>query len=348
MKQNLLLFGCLLFGAFLWSAPGPGQKPAQGEPQKDSQTIRVKVEMVSLPVVVTTRDGRRVTDLEKGDFQVFEDRAPQQIEGFSATDEPVSIALALDCSGSMQQRLARLQNEAIRFVNLLHPDDSVAVMSFADDVNLLEDFSLDRKRNAYGIKETRSEGNTALYEAVWLGLEEVLKPIKERKALVVFTDGVDTASRRASMKETMDLAKESQAPIYSIYFNTERGMESSRRTGQVIGGIPLPGPPVIGSPVPTTGPGSSASEYMQGRLYLSQLGEYSGGMLFDALKMDDLGPAFESIAHELASTYSLGYYSTNPKRDGKFRTVEVKVRRPGLVVRTKKGYVAPKETKPSK
>lgn len=338
--RNILLLAFLLPGTLFWSRFGQAQKPKPADPQ----AIQVQVEMVSLPVVVTTRDGRRITDLEKEDFEVFEDKVPQKIAGFAATDEPISIALALDCSGSMERKLALVQNEAIRFVNLLHPDDSVAIMSFADDVNLLEDFSIDRKRNAYGIKETRSEGNTALYEAVWLGLEEVLKPVKERKALVVFTDGVDTASRRASSKETLQLAKEAEATIYSIYFNTERDTVLGQRSGGTVGGVPLPLPPVIVAPG-YPGPGSSSSEYMQGRLYLSDLAEYSGGMLFDALKMEDLGPAFEGIARELASQYSIGYYSTNSKRDGKFRNVEVKVRRAGLVARTKKGYFAPKQVK---
>jgi VWFA-related protein len=171
-------------------------------------------------------------------------------------------------------------------------------------------------------------------------LEEVLKPVKERKALVIFTDGVDTASRRASSKETIDLAKESQATIYSIYFNTENDVYTSRQPGTV-GGLPLPLPPVVVSPG-SRPPGSASSDYMQGKLYLTELADYSGGVLYDALKMEDLGPAFEEIARELASQYSIAYYSTNTKRDGKFRNVQVKVRRPGLVARTKKGYLAPK------
>jgi len=337
-NRGFLLFLLFLIGTLLWSASGQNPPPKPG----DVQTIQVKVEMVSLPVVVSTRDGRRVTDLEKEDFEVFEDRVPQKIAGFEATDEPITIALALDCSGSMERKLARLQNEAIRFVNLLHPDDSVAIMSFADDVNLLEDFSIDRKRNAYGIKETRSDGGTALYEAVWLGLEEVLKPVKERKALVVFTDGVDTVSRKASSKDTMDLAKESQATIYAIYYNTELDQEMPRRSGGTIGGFPLPIPPVIGSTNPQSS-GSSSSDYEQGRHYLNQLAEYSGGVLFNAIKLEDLGPAFENIARELASQYNIAYYSTNTKRDGKFRNVEVKVRRPWLMARTKKGYLTPKD-----
>ena len=230
-KRRFLLLLFLALGTLLWTASGQNPPTKPGDVQK----IQVKVDMVSLPVVVTTRDGKRITDLQKEDFEIFEDKVPQTIAGFEATDEPITLVLALDCSGSMERKLARLQNEAIRFVNLLHPDDSVAIMSFADDVTLLEDFSIDRKRNEYGIKETRSNGWTALYEAVWLGLEDMLKPVKERKALVIFTDGVDTASRRASSKDTTELAKESQATIYSIYFNTESDMEMNRRSGGTVG-----------------------------------------------------------------------------------------------------------------
>ena len=321
--------------------------PAQEKGKKkadDGTQIRVAVEMVSLPVVVSTRDGKLVTDLEKKDFQVFEDGVPQEIAGFSPTDEPFSVALLLDTSGSTEARLATIQNEAIRFTTLLHPDDSVAVMSFAQDVTMHKDFSIDREVNARGIKETRAGGSTVLYEAVWLALDEVLKPIQERKALVLFTDGVDTASHKVSMKETLELAKETRATIYSIYFNTEndlarRGMGGPRPT---VGGIPLPGgPPVVVGPMPPVyGPGRGGTwgEYAAGRKYLEELSEYSGGRVFDSLAMQDLEPAFDSIARQLASQYSIGYYSSNPKHDGKFRKVEVRVSRPGLVARTKKGY----------
>ena len=319
----------------------------------DNQTIRVAVEMVSLPVVVTTRDGKRITDLKREDFQVYEDGVPQEIAGFAATDEPITVVLAIDTSGSTEEMLARMQNEAIRFVNQLHPDDSVAIMSFAQDVNLLEDFSIDRDRNAYGIKETRSGGWTVLYEAVWLALEEVLKPVQERKALVLFTDGVDTASRKASEKDTLELAKESYATIYSVYFDTERDMytRGMRGTRPTVGGMPVPGGypggyPPMGSPMPPVmmpgGRGTTHGEYMLGHNYLKQLSDYSGGIVVDANTVNDLTPAFDQIAKELASQYSIGYYSSNPKHDGKFRKVEVKLRKPDLVARTKKGYFAKK------
>ncbi len=344
LKQFLLLAGLSALGSLLCFASGQdskGQKKAD-----DGQTIRVAVEMVSLPVVVTDRDGKRITDLKKEDFQVYEDGVIQKISGFAATDEPISVVLALDCSGSTEEKLAMIQNAAIDFVNRLHPDDSVAIMSFASDTNLLEDFSIDRDKNAYGIKETRPGGWTVLYEAVWLALEEVLKPVQERKALVLFTDGVDTASRKASEKETLEQAKETYATIYSVYYNTEPDMYT-RGPRPTVGGYPMPGG---GYPYPTSrppiytpgGPGTTRGEYMQGRAYLQKLAEYSGGLVVDALEMRDLGGAFEQIAKELASEYSIGYYPTNTAHDGKFRKVEVKVTRPGLIARTKKGYNAPK------
>jgi VWFA-related protein len=338
----------MMIGA-LFAFPA-GQASKKKPPAQSDQTIRVAVEMVSLPVVATTREGKRVTDLTQQDFDVLEDGAPQEIAGFAATDEPISVALAIDSSGSTEQRLARMQNEAIRFVNQLHPDDEVAVMGFSEDVNLFTDFSIDRDRNAYGIKETRGGGWTVLYEAVWLALEEVLKPKKERTALVLFTDGVDTASHKVTEKETLALASETKATIYSIYFNTEED-QWRRATGgtPTVGGIPLPGgPPVIRTMPPVYGPGGAGTtrgEYTAGRDYLRKLADNSGGLVFDALAMQDLAPAFEEIAKELASQYSIGYYSTNQKHDGKFRKIEVKVKRPGVVARTKKGYTARKDAK---
>jgi VWFA-related protein len=325
----------------------PALVPPKTQPQ--SQTIRLNVEMVSLPVVVTTAEGKRVLDLQKDDFQVLEDGVVQEITGFGVTDEPVSVAFALDTSGSLEGRLGDIQNEAIHFVNLLHPDDSVAIMSFAEDVQLLEDWSIDRDRNARGIKETRHGSCTKLIEAVWLALEEVLKPIQERKALVLFTDGVDTASHKASKKETVELAKETRATIYPIYF-TWRGLPTAGRP--TVRPFPIPGSPPIMMPptIPPTGGGGgcgapSLNVFSTGRGYLNELAEYSGGRVFDAQQLQDLGPAFEEIAKELSSQYSIGYYSTNKKRDGKFRRVEVKVKKAGLVARTKKGYYAPKEEK---
>jgi Ca-activated chloride channel homolog len=308
---------------------------------KEDQTIRVRVEMVSLPVVVTDKVGRRVTDLKKEDFQVFEDGVQQEISGFAATDEPIDVALLLDTSGSTERELAKIQNAAISFVNQLHPDDEVAVISFSDDVKLQEDFTIDRDKNEYGIKKTRTGDCTTLYEAVWLGLEDVLKPIRQRKAMVLFTDGVDSCSRKASSFETLDLSKETEAPIYCVYYDTEMDPYKPRSAKSVLDPRISPFP----FPSPTAGGGTVASpeEYRVGKRYLTELAENSGGVMLDGA--DDLQYAFAQVARELASQYSIGYYSNNSRNDGKFRKIQVKVNKPGLVVRTKKGYSPKKEKK---
>ena len=313
----------------------------------DQTTIRANVDMVSLPVVVTNRDGRRITDLKKENFQILENSVQQEIAGFAATDEPVEVALLLDTSGSTELELAKIQNAAIQFTHQLHPDDEVAIMSFANDVKLQSDFSIDRNRNEYGIKKTRSGGCTVAYEAVWLALEEVLKPIQERKALVIFSDGVDTCSAKASRKETLDLAKETKATIYSVYYNTESDVyRIQNRGGYPTTQVPpviFPGPTITRRPTMGGGPGD---DYPGGKAYLKELADYSGGVLFDG--MQDLSYAFAQVAEELASQYSIGYYSTDQKHDGKFRKVEVRLNKSDLVARTKKGYFAQKDTSDKK
>lgn len=341
--MNPKVFLQLCLGSMLLFA-GFQEEQGSGSRNADIPTIRLQVDMVSLPVVVTDREGRRITDLKKEDFRVFENGILQEIAGFSATDEPVNVVLLLDTSGSTERELAHIQNAAIDFVYQLHPDDEVAVISFAEDVRLQQDFTINRDKNEYGIKKTRPGGCTAAYEAIWLAMEEVLKPIKERKAVVLFTDGVDTCSRKASKKETLELAQETRATIYCVYYDTEDDLLGGRRRSTISGFPPIiidPFPPTQIPPV-TGGPGSSPGEYAAGRDYLDKLSENSGGLVFDGRK--DLKETFAQVAKELASQYSIGFYSNNSKRDGKFRKLKVEVDKPDLIARTKKGYY-PKNNK---
>jgi len=349
--RTITLLCCLTAATVLWTAPA---KSPSSENSKETSTIRVNVEMISMPVVVTDRTGRHIADLKQEDFQIFEDGVPQEISGFASTDEPIEVAILLDTSGSTELKLASIQNAAIDFVHQLHPDDEVAVLSFAQEAKLQSDFTIDRDKNEYGIKKTRPGGCTAAYEAVWLALEDVLKPIRERKALVIFSDGVDTCSSKASRKETLDLSKETRATIYSVYYDTERDQQKTQRRNST--GYPGQNPPIVFNPIPpiigipgsipgttTGGTGSSPEDYMRGNAYLKDLAENSGGGLFEG--NTDLNAAFSAIAKELASQYSIGYYSTNTMHDGKFHKVQIKLKKSGLVARTKKGYYALKDKK---
>lgn len=323
----------------LCSAYMAGMQAKKSEkPVDDGQTIRVQVEMVSLPVVVTGRDGQYITDLKKEDFRIYEDGVLQSIAAFAAVEEPISVALVLDTSDSTELQLTRIRNEAVRFVRLLREDDGLAILSFADQVTLWEHFDIYRKKNPDVIQQIKPGGLSAVYEAVWLTLEQVLKQEYGRKAMVLFSDGKDTRSNSVSKEESLQLARETEATIYCIYFNTAK--DRDRRLPRI------PGPrlkysqlPYSTSQWPPIG-GNERSDDAAGLQYMLDLANYSGGVLVNASRMNDLGSAFQKIAKELSSQYSLGYYPGNLSHDGLFHRVEVKVTRPGLTARTREGYYA--------
>ncbi len=313
--------GPALLAVFIPILFAAGQDPNQSRP-----TIRAEVNMVSISVTVTDSNRRPVTDLRARDFLVFEDGVEQRIAAFAAADEPVSVVLALDTSGSVAVRMGRIQFEAARFLTSLHPDDAVAVLSFGGNVSLLEDFTRDTAASVGGVKRTSAGGLTVLYDAVWFALTDLLGPVEGRKALVLFSDGVDSQSLKASDRQTLDLANSTFAPIYCIYFNTERDWPSGK------------GHPINPGPIPPSPP-SRREEYVRGRRYLTSLSQATGGLVLDAVRTDDLGRAFEQIARELACQYSIGYYPSNQKHNRKFRGISVKMKQPGLVARTRPGYV---------
>jgi Ca-activated chloride channel homolog len=293
-----------------------------GQTPDKSQTIRVQVEMVSLPVVVTDREGNHIKNLRAEDFSILEDGMPQDIAAFAAVEEPISVALMLDVSGSTSADLRRIQDEAIWFVSDLRNDDSIAILSVADGVNLLEQFSIYHIKDTSKIRQVKSGGLSAVYDGVQFALEKVLKLEFGRKALVFFSDGVDNRSH-ATREDTLELARQSDVPIYCIYFNT-----SSDRNRQ------MPRLPGVVSPPPTQMP----PEYASGFEYMSDLSKYSGGLLLNASHMGNLGAAFKQIIEELSSVYSIGYYPKNAARDGKYREVQVRLSRPGMYARTRPGY----------
>ena len=333
----IAISGMLLVSSSIFlAAQNASKDPA---PAAANKGIRVQVDMASFPVVVTSENGGYAKDLRKGEFRIFENGVEQEIAAFAAVEEPISVALMVDTSGSTEFQLTRIKNEGMRFIKLLRPDDSVAVLSFADDVTLLEQFSLYHKKNPDVLRQIKPGGLSAVYEAVWLALEQVLKPEYGRKALVILSDGVDTRSDTVTKEETLELAKKIDATIYPIYFNTnkDRSMRMPR-------GIDPLWDPLKNSfraaqwpriPMPS---GREKPEYTAGREYLETLAKYSGGLFVDASRIDNLSSAFMRIAQELWSQYSLGYYPQNLKHDGKFRDVKIQVKRPGFSVRTKLGY----------
>jgi Ca-activated chloride channel family protein len=345
--KHSFIIGLLLVATGLALRALPQEDKAKGTKKEEPYTLQVDVDLVNLAVAVADPSGNFLTDLKKENFTVFEDKVEQKITNFAAVDAPFVVALVLDTSGSTEGRLARIQDEAIHFVEQIHPDDEVMVISFDDEVHLETDFTSNRRAIERAIKRTRTGQSTQLYEAVYLALEEKLRKKRERKAMVLFTDGVDTSSPTASAKETIETAKEMDTLIFPIFFDTSRDMHRLSRGGPFPGGGGNPRFPVPGRvPVDPRSPRQRADEEMEiqrGRGYLHDLAEATGGTLYAADGLDSLGGAFGKIAAELRSLYNLGYISTNQKKDGKFRKLTVKVDRPNAVVKSKKGYYSRKK-----
>ena len=330
-KPAVILWTLLLCALEGMAAGGP-QKEA--EKAGSDQAFKVQVDMVSLSVVATDLNGNHIRDLKKEDFQIFEDGVLQETAGFAAVEEPISVALTIDTSGSTEFQLDRIRQEAMRFVRYLREDDSVALLSFADEVTLLEPFDIYHKKKPEALRKLKPGGLSAVYEAVWLSLEQVLKLEFGRKALVFFSDGVDNRSETVSEEETLELARKTDSTIYCIYFNTNK--DRSKRMPSIID--PSPAFPAQFPPIRIPTPRGKNPEYVAGREYLLKLAQYSGGILVDASRIDNLGAAFGRISQELRSQYSIGYYPKNANPDGRYRKVEVRVIRPGVTARTRQGY----------
>ena len=201
-----------------------GQAPAaipSGPEEVDAgDVIRVNTTLVTLPVSVTDRDGRYIPNLRKEDFRLWEDGVEQPVAFFSSVDKPFSVVLMLDTSGSTRFRLDEIQDAAITFVNQLRPDDRVMVVSFDDRVRVLAEFTSDRSRLRDAIRRTDPGDGTKLYEAVDLVINQRLNSVEGRKAIVLFTDGVDTTSRHASYASNVQDAEELDALIYPVQYDT--------------------------------------------------------------------------------------------------------------------------------
>ena len=333
--------------------PTPGSVPGKVIGESDEE-IKVETNLVTMPVSVLDRDGRFVSGLTQGDFEIMENGVRQKIEYFQSVEQPFTVVLMIDVSPSTQFQIHEIQNAAISFVDQLRPNDKVMVIAFDESVRVLSEPTNNRGQLRNAIMMADFGDGTSLYEAVDNALNRQLARIQGRKAVVLFTDGVDTTSRRANYESTVADAEETEALVYPIRYNTQRGTFGSgggwgggrnRRRGNVggwggiIGGIILGGqiPPGMGGPM--GGAGGSRGEYERGDQYLEELALKSGGRKFDAESTVSLDTAFAGIAEELRRQYSVGYYPESAGEKGERRQIKVRVMRPNLVVRAKTSYI---------
>ena len=328
--------------------------PKDNAPEEygEGDILRVDTTLVSIPVSVMDRNGKFIPNLRKEDFHIWENGVEQQVAYFASVDKPFTVALVIDTSGSTKYRLMEIQDAAIAFVNQLRPDDRVMVVSFSDKIRVLSQPTNDRLALRDAIQRTEPGSGTRLYDAVDMIINEHFNRIEGRKAIVLFTDGVDTTSKRASYESTVRDAEELDALIYPVEFDTYADMAGggggwpgggggNRRRGGILDdlvSIIIGGGITINSGGGGGGTGTSREEYERGDQYLRDLARVTGARLYNA-EMQNLDFAFRSVAEELRRQYSLGYYPKNKPVAGERRGIRVRVTRPELVVRTRDSYV---------
>lgn len=307
----------------------------------EGDVIRTDTALVMVPVSVMDRSGRYVPLLKRENFRIAENGVEQKIAYFATTDSPFTVVLLIDTSGSTHFRLDEIQDAAINFVSKLKDNDSVMVMSFDDRISVECKATTDREEIRRAIKHTRTGGGTRLYDAVEDVLKKQLNTIPGRKAVVLFTDGVDTTSRRATYETTLRLAEESDAPIYAVDYDTSG-------TGSIYGGGGIPSPRggrggiIFGSPLPLPGGGTvggGVGDYKRAVRYLHAISETTGGRFYSGDSLFGIGQAFTWIAEELGRQYSLGYYPSTAGKDGERRQIKVKTTEPDLVVKSRDSYI---------
>lgn len=303
-------------------------QPVEGE------TLKIETNLITIPVSVFDQYGLYIPGIRQSEFKIFEDGVEQEIAYFATTDKPITVALVLDVSPSTSYRIQDIRRAASAFVDKLKPQDSVIVMEFDHSVNVLAKVTTDREKIYKAINKADFGDGTSLYNAVDEALRKQLAPIQGRKAVVLFTDGVDTTSRKNSYDSTLSYAEESDALIFPIYYNTY--FDNQRRNaGGIFGGI--------------FGPiGGDAESYARGRTYLEELADATGGRVFRPESTPGgLSAAFEGIAEELRRQYNIGYIPKEEGKPGQRKRIKVRVERPSLIIRARDSYVVGSNVAPA-
>lgn len=307
--------------------------------QVDGDDIEVDSSIVRLNVGVVTPSGKPVIDLNKTDFQLYEDGVKQEIIRFEPTVQPFSVVMILDMSGSTINYRNNIKFSALRFVDALAPDDRVAVIEFYDKVNVLNDFTTDRRKIAFSIEAANGRGKTKLYQALDKALEKLAGEKNRRKAIIVLTDGKDTdveTNDRKFLSKLDDAAmKNAINPENNETLN--RILDKSSNMGVTIYPLALPSgdPAKIADPLPI-----QVEIYTAARTRLNLLANRTGGTLNTIDRLEELSRLYAKVAAEIRSLYTIEYEPANTKRDGKWREIKIEVKQPELISRTRPGYFA--------
>ena len=308
--------------------------PPESEPAKEvnpeigeGDIVRVSTNLITVPTQVMDRSGRYIGGLRQEDFVIYENGVQQQLSYFGSVEQPFTVALLLDVSGSTQTRLQAIRAAANSFIGRLRPNDRIMVVSFDGKVNVLSEPVTVSQLRRLKLRLDAINDGTLLYDTVDEVLNRRLAGVTGRKAIVMLTDGVDQGSKRASRKQNLRDASESEVLIYTVQYNTLAQLPE--RLSQFTD-------PKVRARLQAR----MEKEYGVGGTYLNTLAEQTGGRLYNADNLGDIQQSFNAIMDELGRQYSLGYYPKGETRAGEKRDIKVRVRVPNLVVRARDSYVA--------
>ncbi len=326
ISKVFILFLLLVFNHLLVSA-------------QDDEVIKIDSSIVRLNVGVVNGKGQPITNLNKENFTIYEDGVKQNISRFEPTVAPFSVVILLDMSGSTLGFRETIRQSAFRFVDALAPEDRVAVVEFYDKVNLRNDFTTNRKKIGNSIIAANGRGKTQLYKALDFALGKLSGEGKRRKAIIVLTDGVDTAVRdndrvfleKFKESEISSAIKPEQSDILSRILN------NSDVQGVTIYPLALPtGDPFkLADPTPM-----QIAMFSAARSRLQILADRTGGTLNAINRLEEMGKLYAAVAADLRALYTVEYQPTNSKRDGKWRGIKIETSNPELISKTRQGYFA--------
>jgi VWFA-related protein len=338
-------------------------------------TLSVDVKVVTMPVTVRDKKGQVVTNLTKNDFTLLEDTRPQTIKYFNLdTNLPLTLGLLVDTSMSMRNAFDQEKAASKTFLNqmLTKPEDKAFLIHFDHEVELLQDLTPSKDKLSAALEDlgptqesyqttsgsdsgqnAHRGGGTQLYDAIYLGADELMKKQQGRKAIIVLSDGQDRGSRE-SLNSAIEAAQRANTVVYTIYFAGEQPHDENHggnggygrpRIGMGGGGYPGGGYPGGGGGYPGGGRGGqrpSGYPQVDGKKIMTQIAEQTGGRMFEVKKKENFDQVYASIAEELRSQYMLGYTPDKSSADQSYHRITLTANKKDLIVQTRDGYYADK------
>lgn len=310
-------------------------KTAGSAERPELEVIKVETDLVIVPFRVTDKKGRAIPDIRQQEVRVFENDEEKEIAYFSDVDQPFTVALVLDMSYSSVFKLKDIQDAAKKFVAQLRPEDRVMVISFAEKPIVLCEATGDRRVLNIAIEGSRIASGTGLYLTLDMVLNQKLRPISGRKAVVLLSDGVDTSSKLETAASVGKDVSESDVLIYPIKYNTYDDVQKNRRNTAPIQYDDDDKPYTVET---KRVKGEREEDYAAAKEFLQSIAQDTGGRMYNVTSATNLDEAFANIANELRKIYSLGYYPSSERENGASFDVKVRVYRPDLNIRTKERF----------